>query len=286
MQVQSDYNFVRGGDIDELRIYDRMLSDENVASLARGDAAGAIPPLRRTLDAPAWRDEWWLPLRLESPGRCPGAARCAGAVAIRKVEIHDVYDLKRWWWKATDGIRETTWPGVYNRSRLAGRNDYFQLPDWDSYSLSGKAVTFSMPDEPWNQLEISGAAWGSMTLEGAATPLFAAAEGAGAHIPSTCRAPMRGKRIRFTNVEQETPIGELSAYNVTPGREPAGQRPGCATASPPPPNRRTRASSRSSISSPAGTSRDERDDDGGAAGRCAAVASARRPPAGCRSCTS
>ena len=29
-QVQSAYNFVRGGDIDELRIYDRMLSDDNV----------------------------------------------------------------------------------------------------------------------------------------------------------------------------------------------------------------------------------------------------------------
>ena len=30
MQVQSDYNFTRGGDIDEIRIYDRMLSDQNV----------------------------------------------------------------------------------------------------------------------------------------------------------------------------------------------------------------------------------------------------------------
>ena len=37
MQVQSAYNFVRGGDIDELRIYDRMLSDDNIASLARGE---------------------------------------------------------------------------------------------------------------------------------------------------------------------------------------------------------------------------------------------------------
>ena len=66
-----------------------------------------------------------------------------GSVRIRKVEIHDAYDLKRWWWKGTDGIRETTWPGVYNRSRLPGRNDYFQLPDWDCYSLSGKSVTFT-----------------------------------------------------------------------------------------------------------------------------------------------
>ena len=35
MQVQSDYNFTRGGDIDEIRIYDRMLSDENLAALGQ-----------------------------------------------------------------------------------------------------------------------------------------------------------------------------------------------------------------------------------------------------------
>ena len=61
-----------------------------------------------------------------------------------------------------DGIRETTWPGVYNRSRLVGRNDYFQLPDWDCYVLSGKAITFIMPKEPWNHLEFRagrGARW-------------------------------------------------------------------------------------------------------------------------------
>ena len=41
-----------------------------------------------------------------------------------------------------------------------GPHDYFQLPDLGHVSpLSGKAVTFSMPDEPWNHLEISGAAW-------------------------------------------------------------------------------------------------------------------------------
>ena len=65
---------------------------------------------------------------------------------------------------STDGIRETTWPGVYNRSKLTGRYDYFQLPDWDCYSLSGKSVTFYMPNEPWNHLEIEGGAWGNMSL--------------------------------------------------------------------------------------------------------------------------
>jgi hypothetical protein len=63
-----------------------------------------------------------------------------------------------------DGIRETTWPGVYNRSRLVGRFDYFQLPDWDCYAISGKTITFIMPNEPWNHLEFSGGAFGKMDL--------------------------------------------------------------------------------------------------------------------------
>ena len=47
-QVQSDYNFVRGGDIDEVRIYDRMLSDEAIAALAKLEELGssAILPSR------------------------------------------------------------------------------------------------------------------------------------------------------------------------------------------------------------------------------------------------
>ena len=57
MQVQSDYNFTRGGDIDEVRIYDRMLSDANLASLAKGVPPGEIPALNRTLADKATRDE-------------------------------------------------------------------------------------------------------------------------------------------------------------------------------------------------------------------------------------
>jgi hypothetical protein len=34
--------------------------------------------------------------------------------------------------------------------------------------------------------------------------------------------PLAGRQIRFTNVEQEEPIGELAAYHVTAGAEPAG----------------------------------------------------------------
>ncbi len=224
-QVQSAYNFQRGGDIDEIRIYDRMLSDGNILRLSKGDDAGKVPELARTLSNPQWRAEWRLRYGWNREGDVPPYVD-QPATRVRKVEIQDVYDLKRWWWKATDGIRETTWPGVYNRSRLPGRNDYFQLPDWDCYSLSGKAVTFFMPDEPWNHLEISGAAWGTMSLvasgkDGAGTILFERAKGQEKTFHRLAE-PLRGKKIQFTNVEQEVPIGELSAYYVDAGKEPTG----------------------------------------------------------------
>ena len=231
--VQSDYNFVRGGDIDEIRIYDRMLSDDNMVALARGDAPAGLPALpARSLAEAATRDEWGRRYGWNRPGDAPPALP-ALSTTVRKVEIHDAYDLKRWWGKATDGIRETTWPGVYNRSRLPGRNDYFQLPDWDCYVDSGKAVTFVLPDEPWNHLEISGAAWGKMELLPKGTDnetayrataeslLFTRPKGQERTV-HTFATPFTGRQIRFTNVEQETPIGELAAYNVTAGTEPAG----------------------------------------------------------------
>ncbi len=228
MQVQSAYNFDRGGDIDEIRIYDRMLSDDNIASLARGETPQNIPVPARNLDSNEWRQEWLFRYGWNRPGDIPPALE-SPYTAVRKVEIHDVYDLKRWWWKATDGIRETTWPGVYNRSRLTGRNDYFQLPDWDCYSLSGKSVTFFMPDEPWNHLEISGSAWGKMALLARNPEKQAETEKDLFERPKAQEKTwhrldhaVTGQKIRFTNVEQETPIGELSAYYVHPGKEPDG----------------------------------------------------------------
>jgi len=233
-QVQSDYNFVRGGDVDEIRIYDRMLADDNIVTLARGDAPTDLPalPARSLADAHT-RDEWWFRYGWNRPNDPPPELPAGPAVAVRKVEIHDAYDIKRWWWKATDGIRETTWPGVYNRSRLPGRHDYFTLPDWDCYVDSGKAITFVMPEEPWNHLEISGAAWGKMELLPVGTEnetasdakaeslLFQRPKGQEKTV-HTFAQPITGRKVRFTNVEQEEPIGELVAYNVTAGHEPAG----------------------------------------------------------------
>jgi len=234
-QVQSDYNYVRGGDIDELRIYDHVLADEAVATLAKAETPDALDvatkpaPPSRSLSDPRWRDEWqrrygWN--RMDDP---PPALPAPHTV-VRKVEIHDAYDLKRWWWKANDGIRETTWPGVYNRSRLPGRNDYFQLPDWDCYSTSGKSITFWLPNEPWNHLEMAGSAWGRVSLVGektadrseTATTLFERPKGQEVTVHSF-RDPQIGGKVRFDNVEQEEPIQEFAAYYVHEGTAPEGK---------------------------------------------------------------
>jgi hypothetical protein len=230
-QVQSDYNFVRGGDIDELRTYDCMLDAAAVAALAANETP--VPAATTTAAAPrsladpatatewAWRHGWNRPTDLPPP--LP-----AVATTVRKVEIHDAYDLKRWWWKACDGIRETTWPGIYNRSRLPGRNDYFQLPDWDCYVESGKSVTFTLPAEPVNHLEIAGPAFGSLETVGAqgkaseVQHLFDRPRGQEKTVHRLA-APLTGGGLRFTNTEPETPIEEFSAYHVAPGAEPAGR---------------------------------------------------------------
>ncbi len=225
-QVQSDYNFVRGGDLDELRIYDRALGDDDIAALAKGNALPELTPLpARSLADPVTRTKWSFRHGWNRPDDLPPALPAGKFTAVRKVEIHNTHDLKRWWWKANDGIRETTWPGVYNQSRLTGRNDYFKLPDWDCYSLSGKSVTFTLPDEPWNHLEISGAAWGEGKLvsEEKTSALFERQRGQEKTV-NQFKQSVTGQKIQFDNVEQEQPIGEFAAYHVDAGREPAGVR--------------------------------------------------------------
>jgi len=227
-QVQSDYNFVRGEDIDEVRIYDHMLSDESVAVLANKTTPSHLDQIpTRDLANSMWQEEWALRYGWNRSKDLPAYLKGSNA-SIRKVEIHDAYDLKRWYWKACDGIRETTWPGVYNRSRLPGRNDYFQLPDWDCYSLSGKSITFTMPDEPWNHIEISGAAYGHLTLladpklnPSHDTVLFERPEGQERTI-HTLEGIHQGGKVRFDNEMQEQPIGEFCAYYITESKEPEG----------------------------------------------------------------
>ncbi|HWB33007.1 MAG TPA: LamG domain-containing protein [Acidobacteriaceae bacterium] len=256
--VESSYNFDRGGDIDEVRFYDRALSDANIAELANGQVPTNVPSLKRDLaaappaaespsaassstplHAESWLQEWWFRYGWNRPGD-PPAALDGQYTTVRKVQVNEAYDLKRWYWRGLDGIRETTWPGVYNRSKLTGRWDYFQLPDSDCYSTCGKSITLYMPREPWNDIEIDGGAWGNVSVltpgngdpravadpdqhdpsPQLATTLFERPQGQ-ERTSNLLAKPITGERIRFTNVVQEWPIGELSVYYVHPGREPA-----------------------------------------------------------------
>jgi hypothetical protein len=188
-QVQSAYQFVRGGDIADLRIYDhalKFLADPEAAWRLRYGWKGDPPPY---LDAPATR--------------------------IRKVEFTDARDIKQRMTAGSDGIPETTWPGVYNRSRLAGRHDYFELPDWNTYADGGKAVTFTLPDEPWNRIEITGAADGRLAAGDDVRK-----RPAGVQRTWYAFGARRAGVVRFENARPETPIQEFGAYNVAPGAEP------------------------------------------------------------------
>ncbi len=213
--VQSSYNFTRGGDIDEVRIYDHMLAPEDVASLAVL-TDGPFPAV------PASSDNAALQAFLRTQGMDRNDPQAPVLpyewTWVRRLAIHDAYDQKRWWWKACDGIRETTWPGVYNRSRLPGRNDYFQLPDWDCYSTSGKAITFHLPQESWNHVEMFGSAWGSLSYEqdGKEPDTLVARPQNVQRSSWRWDQPHTGGRLRFENVEMEESIGEFSVFNVQP----------------------------------------------------------------------
>ncbi len=207
-QVHSMYNFRRSGEIDELRIYDRMLGEE-AAALARNEA----PNVRagRTSD-----DIWRLRHGWSGPAPAP---LDAPVTRIRKVEFTDSRDLKQRMYRGADGIRETTWPGVYNRSRLRGRTDYFVLPDWNVYSEGGKSYVLTLPDEPWNRIEITGAAHGRVT---AGQDLLFRREKGVERTSTQLASARRGGTIRFHNDVQETPIQEIAAYHVMAGELPQG----------------------------------------------------------------
>lgn len=234
-QVQSEYNFVRGGDLDELRVYDRMLSDENIAQLSRGEIPKAIPDVRRNFAERRWRDEWWTCNGWNLPNDAPPLLSSKN-VSIRKVEIHDAYDIKRWHWKGNDGIRETTWPGVYNMSRLPGRYDYFVLPDWDIYSHSGQTVRFQLPDEQWNHVEVWGKAWGQLTYEKEHRydNTFAVRHQTQIKSYHHTKDVSQGGTIRFDNALIEEPIGELGVYYVHDGKAPQGNSSETFTLTPAP----------------------------------------------------
>ncbi len=216
-QVQSRYNFMRGSDLDELRIYGRMLPPADIAALAakQPPAAAAAP------DAAARRTAW---LHRYGWDRVSPPALTDAVTRVRKVEFADARDLKEWMWKGVDGIAETTWPGVYNRSRLPGRHDYFELPDWNTYVEGGKAYDLTVPvGEAVNRVEIRGAAYGDLGWSADGTRYASVARRPQGVVRSVDVLPRRdGGRLRFTNVMQEQPIQELWAYDIGAGVVPAG----------------------------------------------------------------
>ncbi|TCP33730.1 LamG-like jellyroll fold domain-containing protein [Sphingomonas sp. BK235] len=217
-QVQSRYNFMRGSDLDEIRVYDRALAPGNVARLAARQEPGPLP----APDPAAVRAAW---LHRYGWDRQRPPLLTAPVTRVRKVEFADAKDLKQWMWKGVDGIAETTWPGVYNRSRLPGRDDYFELPDWNTYVEGGRRYDLTVPaGERFNRIELRGAAYGTLGWSAAPgakeTALATRARGVVRSVDAV--APRQGGVLHFTNAMPEQPIQEIWAYDVGAGTVPAG----------------------------------------------------------------
>jgi hypothetical protein len=216
-QVQSRYSFMRGSDVDELRVYDRMLDAAGVAALA-----AKAEPAPSPAPADAGKRAAWLH-RFGWDAASPPVLDDK-ITSVRKVEFADAKDLKERNWKGVDGIAETTWPGVYNRSKLPGRDDYFELPDWNVYVEGGKAYTLTVPaGEKFNRVEIRGAAYGALDYAPEGKDFRSLARRPQGVVRSvTALGEAQGGTLRFTNVMQEQPIQEIWAYDVGSAKEPEG----------------------------------------------------------------
>ena len=221
-QVQSRYHFMRGSDFDELQIYDHALSASQVDSLSQENINTTLTSAERGSYFANWLHRYgWdasPPLALTSP-----------STIIRKIEFSSALDIKEEMRKGIDGIAETTWPGVYNRSTLTGRDDYFELPDWNVYVRGGINYDLTVPaNESFNRVEIRGAAYGKLSYaandvdakKDRFTQLDTRKQGVLRSITNI--AEHTGGFLRFSNSIQETPIQEIWAYNIHPGTEPIG----------------------------------------------------------------
>ena len=227
--VTSNCGHLRGADIDEIHIYDHMLEDGEIRRLSQGETVFDSSPVERRMSDPLYRAEWLRRYGWDRNDSLPPALDDAPAWSIRKVEIHDARDQKKWGWRSNDGIRETTWPDTYNRSSLPGRTDYFIEPDWYCYSTSGKAISYYLPEEPWNYCELVGAAHGAASFvftdkesrDQKSEPLFSRPEDRERTYHLLDRARTGGS-IRYVNDVRETPLAEINVFNITPDFEPKG----------------------------------------------------------------
>lgn len=218
---------IRGGDFDEVTIFDCMLTPRQVKLLAEGKMPENVSAPERSFTDKRYRQEWFYRHGWDNPETMPMKLDGSSTWSVRKVEIHDVRDQKKWTWRTNDGMRESVWPDVYNRSQLLERSDYFIEPDWYCYSTSGKQISYNMPDEPWNYIEMTGAAYGTAEVESLDTEhreykrqnLFTRPKGRERTFHQT-DTPKHGGTILYTNDVRETPMGEFSAFNVTSDTEP------------------------------------------------------------------
>ncbi|MFJ6024636.1 LamG-like jellyroll fold domain-containing protein [Brevundimonas sp. NPDC092305] len=217
-QVQSAYDYQRGGDVDEVSTFDQMLGADAVAALARRETPVVPAAPARDMSEARWRDEWRLRYGFNRADDAPPYL-AAPSTAVSTVVPTDVRDHKKRFWRGDDGLRETTWPGVYNRSRLEGRSDYFVLPDWDTYSAGGQALDVTLPDEPWNRIEVQGAADGTFSVGNRTIGRRPRGQERTSLQLDEART---GGAVRFQNRAQETPIREISFLNVRPGDAPEG----------------------------------------------------------------
>jgi hypothetical protein len=221
-QVQSRYHFMRGSDIDELRIYDHRISASDAVALAANRE-----PANNDMNNPAAIRQAWLHRYGWDTSSPP--LLTAESTQIRKIEFSTARDLKEEMRKGIDGIDETTWPGVYNRSRLPGRDDYFELPDWNVYVDGGNNYDLTIPAaEAFNRVEIRGAAYGSLSYAANVSEananhysLLSQRRQGAVHSIHSFDEHIGGV-LRFANAAQETPIQEIWAYDVKPGAEPKG----------------------------------------------------------------
>ena len=220
---------IRGGDVDEIVVYDCMLTPEQVRVLAEGRLPQDAASPSRSMSDNRYRQEWLYRHGWDNEGSLPLLLDGSGTWSVRKVGINEARDQKKWSWRSNDGMRESVWPDVYNRSKLLGRTDYFIEPDWYCYSTSGKTISYSIPDEPFNYVEISGAAYGKAYYETLDTEdreykrqeLFSRSQGRERTF-HRLDGDHHGGTVLYTNDVRETPLGEFNAYYVSNEQEPQG----------------------------------------------------------------
>ncbi|GEM_PF-7005044 len=208
------------GEIRDIRIFDRMLSDANMAELSRGASPASVPTNSRSLYDPSARAEW--DARMGWDTRINPPQIYAGDLSVRKVNVKDAFDKERPVPSVLSGIPEFSWPeGGETEMLLPHLPDGPVLPGRKLSDPEGRSLMLSMPDEPWNHFEITGAAFGTLTLiDGKSETVFDTKQRYQEHSVYELKTPLKGKKIRFDNQLPDENIIDFSACLVKSGSAP------------------------------------------------------------------